>query len=299
LLANPVEGLRVLDLGDAMPDEVARALLGAASLSFYASRVVFCEGEETSLDFRLYNSWFNGDDTVVRNVGSCESVLRCVDSISQSRITASLTAIGIIDRDFIPEEFLAQLPADATALDVHEVEGLFCVPGVVAAVGRHLGIQVAEASYVEQLRQAVSPSQRHKIIVERWKRRLGPLLEGVVAGVGVRDESLDILVGNLPDLFDHENWNFSPVELLQNEKELVERAASSGPVAEFLKIIPNKAFVAIAARIVGVSVPRYVDLVVDALSETKGPLETLGLDIAGVLASHLPERRQSSVDVGE
>ena len=41
VLASPTEGLRTLDVSAELPDDVAEALLGSASLSFYASRVVF------------------------------------------------------------------------------------------------------------------------------------------------------------------------------------------------------------------------------------------------------------------
>ncbi len=52
-------------MGEAVPDDVAGALLGSASLSFYASRVVFCEGTDSSYDAKLYGAWFSGPDTVV------------------------------------------------------------------------------------------------------------------------------------------------------------------------------------------------------------------------------------------
>ena len=66
VLASPTAGLRSIDLEPTLPADVTEALLGSASLSFYASRVVFCEGELTSLDYRLYGAWFRGPDTVVR-----------------------------------------------------------------------------------------------------------------------------------------------------------------------------------------------------------------------------------------
>lgn len=86
VIASPQHGLRPLDLGGELPGDVAEILLGSASLSFYAKRVVFCEGVEKSIDNDLYNAWFSGQDTVVRSVGSSEMVLRCVDALSRSGI---------------------------------------------------------------------------------------------------------------------------------------------------------------------------------------------------------------------
>ena len=76
VLASPTAGLRRIGVESSLPTDVTEALLGSASLSFYASRVVFCEGEATSLDSQVYSSWFRGPDTVVRPVGDCQRVIR-------------------------------------------------------------------------------------------------------------------------------------------------------------------------------------------------------------------------------
>lgn len=137
VLVSPTAGLRTIELGDDLPSDVAEALLGSASLSFYASRVVFCEGEESSLDGQLYNAWFSGADTVVRPVSNCGMVLRCVDALKNSGVAQSLKVVGIIDGDYHSASFLATLPSEIHALTVHEVESLLCLPGVVQAVCDH------------------------------------------------------------------------------------------------------------------------------------------------------------------
>jgi hypothetical protein len=149
---------------------VTEALLGSASLSFYASRVVFCEGEATSLDSKLYTAWFNTSDTVVRPVGDCQRVIRCVDALANSGIASALAAVGIIDGDYHPDAFRASLPAGTTALAVHEVESLLCLPGVVLAVCDHMSRSFDPAVYRNAVAATVSVDQRHKLIIERWKR---------------------------------------------------------------------------------------------------------------------------------
>lgn len=68
VLANPMVGLRLIEVDESLPPDIASELLGSASFSFYATRIIFCEGEETSRDADLYRSWFSGSDTVVRSV---------------------------------------------------------------------------------------------------------------------------------------------------------------------------------------------------------------------------------------
>jgi ATPase subunit of ABC transporter with duplicated ATPase domains len=90
VIANPTSGLRSLELEDGLPDDVAEALLGSATLSFYASRVIFYKGRDGSLDKMLYEAWFNGVDTVVRPVEDCQTVIRCVDAVQASGIARGL-----------------------------------------------------------------------------------------------------------------------------------------------------------------------------------------------------------------
>ena len=54
VLANPTAGMTVIDLDDDLPSDIAETLLGSATLSFYASRIIFCEGDDQSMDNLLY-----------------------------------------------------------------------------------------------------------------------------------------------------------------------------------------------------------------------------------------------------
>lgn len=174
VLASPIEGLRAIDLGEAVPDDVASALLGSASLSFYASRVIFCEGTDSSYDAGLYGAWFNGPDTVVRPVGGCERVLRCVDALRQTGLARSLEAVGLVDRDFHRDEYLSAVPQGVHVTPVHEVESFFALPAVVEAVARHLVKPFDPTSYLDKLKLAISDVQRHGLVIQRWKAAIEP-----------------------------------------------------------------------------------------------------------------------------
>ena len=289
ILASPTAGLRVIDLADDLPSDVAEALLGAASLSFYASRIIFCEGQETSIDTRLYKAWFSTRDTVVRSVGSCQMVLRCVEALRASnKIASSLTVEGIIDRDFHPVQFLDALPDGVHVLKVHEIESLLCLPDIVAAVAKYLGQSFSHEQYVQLLANNVTDAERHKVVIERWKRCLEGGLTGLVATISSRQQSLDALIKDVPTIFNYTNWSFSPEKLLEEEKQRVESASPISSVNAFLAFMPGKKFIAIAAKLLGITDKGYIDIVMNALNCTEGAIATLGTELRQVLTHYLP-----------
>lgn len=289
VLASPTGGLRPLELGVSLPDDVAEVLLGTASFSFYAKRIILCEGDEGSLDVDLYRSWCHGRDTVVRPVGSCEMVLRCVSALDQA-LVAGLTTVGVIDRDFHPSTFIDALPAHVFVLPVHEAEALYSLPSVVGAVADHLAKDFDPGVYVDALRAAVTHIVRHKVILERWKRRLEPQLEGLLSSVKTRADSIDEILNDLPTLFDYTKWAFSPEAVLQEEKSEVERIAAEGGDLDVLRVFPGKAFLAIAAQAVGMVIGDYVGLINSALVATSGSLDALRPKLEVALHGYLPDR---------
>lgn len=291
VLASPKEGLKVLDMGGELPGDVAEILLGAASLSFYARRVVFCEGSETSIDNEFYNAWFRGYDTVVRSVGSSQMVMRCIAALSNSGVANSLQSQGIIDRDFHPSEFIESLNESIHILPIHEVESLLCLPHVVGAVAKHLGREFDTEKYRTDLGNEVSASDRDNIIIERWKRRLGPNLEGLVSTVSTRRKSIDDVALEIPKIFDHTAWSFSPIGILTEEKERIESAIPHGTIETILDLAPGKKFVSLAARAVGMQPLAYRSLIIGALAgDTDDELGALSQELDSELRRYLPPR---------
>lgn len=290
VLASPTAGLRTIDLQGELPHDVTEALLGSASLSFYSSRVDFCEGEMTSLDVQFYSAWFDGPDTVIRAIGPCERVLRCVDAVTNSGIASGLSCIGIIDRDYHAEEFLGAMSSGMFVLGVHEVESLLCLADVVAAVCGHLSQEFSLPAYQAALRSTVNGPQHDQIIIERWRRRMRPNLEALVSGVDKRGMALADLPAQLPTIFDHTTWAFSPKDFLNEEEVRVDAALSGATVDEFLRIIPGKQLLGIAARQTGMSPQAFTNLVLEALAGESDEVKALGEKIEAALVSQLPAR---------
>lgn len=290
VLASPTAGLRTIEVEATLPTDVTEALLGSASLSFYASRVVFCEGTVTSIDNQIYSAWFNGPDTVVRPVGDCQRVIRCVDAVTNSGIALALTPVGLIDHDYHSDAFTNALPVGTRALDVHEVESLLCLPELVEAVCSHVAQRFDVDQYKTELTATITDEERHRIVIERWKRRIEPQLEALVAGVRKRGTNVASLIADLPNVFDHTKWSFSPEGVLIEERDRVDAILPNGTIDQILFLVPGKQMLPVAARQASMSVAPFIKLIVDALSARDGNLLTLGQKIATALAGHLPER---------
>jgi len=290
VLASPTEGLRAIDLGDTVPDDVAEALLGSASLSFYASRVVFCEGTESSYDSRLYGAWFNGPDTVVRPVGGCDRVLRCVDALRQGGLARSLEAVGLIDRDFHSDAYLGSRPEGVQPLLLHEVESLFALPELVAAVAKHNAKEFDAAAYAVKLHQAVTDDQRDALVIQRWKAIVEPHLAGLVSNTSKRGVSPTQLAANLPGIFDVATWTFAPAAILEEQQRVVVDAFTQTDVMAILALAPGKPFLPVAARAVGMDVESYTNLIVKSLRTSNVAEQPLREAIVAALGPYLPAR---------
>ena len=291
VLASPTEGLRSVELESTLPSDITEALLGSASLSFYASRVVFCEGTVTSLDSQIYGAWFNGPDTVVRPVGDCQRVIRCVEALSNLAIASALTSVGVVDRDHYSDAFVSSLPNGVHVLGVHEVESLLCLPDLVVAVCSHVGQSFDAASYRDSLASSVSDAQKHQVAVERWKSRVEPHLVALVADAQKRATNIPDLIAELPSVFDHTKWSFSPENFLTEENDRVNSVLPSGSVEEILKLVPGKHLLHVAARQADMNPAQYTKLVLEALDAKSDALGPLGEKIAAALSPHLPARQ--------
>ncbi|MDA1257913.1 MAG: DUF4435 domain-containing protein [Chloroflexi bacterium] len=182
IVVMPNSQPQVVELKDGLPSDLIEALLGAASFSIHARRIVFCEGQEgKSIDQALYSAWFSDDDTAVVPVGSSSQVTACVDAFRQSKLVAGVEAIGIIDRDYWPDKYLESLPEGMFVLPVHEVENLYCIEEVFKAVATYLGKDhdLTNKLLADFKRDAIGKfsdglfakqvSQRFKMAIEHYK----------------------------------------------------------------------------------------------------------------------------------
>jgi hypothetical protein len=117
-----------------------------------------------------------------------------------------------------------------------------------------------------------------------------PRLEGLVSGVSKRNKPVDELVRDLPDIFDHTKWTFSPQGFLEEEQMRVEAAVAGVDLAELLLLIPGKQFLPVAAMQAGMAPEAYIKLIVNGLTNQPSSFRTLGDKLDAALSPYLPAR---------
>ena len=117
----------VLEANTDLPEELKRAILG------YRRRILFVEGESSSLDLPLYNTLFPGLSVVPK--GSRVEVQRAVSGLRNSRNLHHIEVFGLIDQDDQEKDQIDKLAENGIfALNVCSVEALYYCSDVISAV---------------------------------------------------------------------------------------------------------------------------------------------------------------------
>lgn len=102
---------------EAIPESSLRAILGGRQ------KIIFVEGQGTSLDKRLYEALYPGFRVVPS--GSCRNVIASTKGIAHSKDHHWLTAMAILDRDSRDEFQVERLQSESIqVLSVEEVESV-------------------------------------------------------------------------------------------------------------------------------------------------------------------------------
>ena len=299
--------VEVLPLDAGIPEDVFRSVLGAASFSVIAKRIVFCEGVSGGkIDHKLYEAWFDDPDTAVIPVGSCEEVVQSVAVFNSVDKIKGVKAIGIIDRDYWPDSFFNALPPEINVLEVHEVESLFCLPKVFEAIGIHLHVKQEEIAaryegFLTKAKDSFGGLLFNKQVLERVRRRVSCSTMRLLNDVKP-DEDLAAVKAAIIGVLDPKNWAFDPL-LIFDEEEKTLRASLNGSAEDLLRLFPGKAYLGHAATELGVKADRLIQLVCSALSrpeepeKPKGPADSpqsaaLKTQLIEAMRKHLPSRTE-------
>lgn len=284
----------VIPVGDEIPNDLAQSILGAASFSIFADRIVFCEGDENT-DYSFYSNWFTTPTTVIIPVGGCKDVVDCANVFSNQTIVSGVKAIGIVDRDYWPEQYLDKLPSCVTPLPVHELENIYCLPGIFHAIAQHLSLAQADANerydqFILQARERFKGELLAKQIVERFKCRCSGGLETLMNKLQIISD-LDTLESQCVDILQPTSSGFNPTDIFREERKRLEDALASDPT-QFLTFFPGKVFLPIATKSLGFEPSAYKELVNNALAaDDKSNLFQLRQSIEPVLSEYLPARK--------
>jgi len=297
ILARPNQPPEIIQPGTSLPTEDIASILGAASFSVYAKRLVFCEGrEEKSLDQELLRAWFFEKDTALIPVGGCENVKRCTAAFRVSSVVSGFDAFGIIDRDHWPENYLNNIDG-VHALPVHEVESLYVLKPVYMALALYCGhtpdaVENLYGEAMDGFRQQMRGAISNKLICERFKARAMTLLErGFSSGMNFHDR--DILKNAMVDQFRNVSVVADPTSIWAEEEATVEAALSSSDSMLFLRVLPGKPLIGPAAKSLGLAKERYCELIRVALCSNEPRFASLRKALEDALSPCLPPRTLS------
>ncbi|MEQ8407814.1 MAG: AAA family ATPase [Gammaproteobacteria bacterium] len=268
IVVRPQQEPDLISITDGIPSDIVEDILSAASFSIYASRIIFCEGTESSLDQKLLRAYYNGRSDAVIPVGSCKDVLKCVATFRENNFVEGVQAIGIIDADYWPQQFLDSIPVGSYVLPVHEIESLFCDKDLFICLSEHLGktTEQSEVLYSEFLEEAAARFANgllNKQISERFRCRCSEQVNLALNSLSVDGDEAQVRVNHQLALAP-ERWNISPGDIFDQEKEVIV-AAKTAPFDTLLKTLPGKVYLGILVTKLGLNKESYVELICDAL----------------------------------
>ena len=119
----------ILEPNSELPEELKVAILGGRR------RILFVEGESTSLDCPFYSALI--PEVSVVSQGSCVEVEKAVHGLRESLHLHHAEAFGLIDRDSRGTEEVVDLARKGVfAIDVYSVEGFYYCSEAIEAVAR-------------------------------------------------------------------------------------------------------------------------------------------------------------------
>lgn len=280
---------------NAIPAHVVQEVIGAATLPFYASRVVFFEGEKNSgfaKDF--FQAWFKGSGTFAIAAGNMQSVLAAVSGLRATAVVGA-SVVGVVDRDFYGDEALAALSDGTFVLPVHEVESLICIPAVIEALADHIGLdsRKAIADFHIRVRDEFRGKSLNSVIANRVRSRVADLLSGAF-GANQVDPDIARTSKNHTDSISALNWPVRVQEMFDEEEEKVSRAIAACDET-MLALLPGKHLLSLLTQQLGMNRNEggVAGLAVRGLLGGKEPhdaMSHLESRLEKALMAHLPAR---------
>ena len=233
-----------------IPADVITEVLGAASFSISASRLIFCEGQAQSLDLPILGAWHNCAKTAIVPVGGCDSVRECVSVFRANQITGGLAAFGYIDRDSWPESHLNSA-AFVKPHAVSEIEGLFCIQTVFVALAKFNGFDDHDAntqfsSFISEARTIFAGVMLNKEILNRAKLRVETEQKALLNPIKPNAD-LEQVRSVFSSVAPTGGW-VTYLAGVFGEEELRLNNSLNGCDGNFLKDLPAKSYYAIAAK---------------------------------------------------
>lgn len=202
--------------------------------------IIFCEGENDSLDTIIYRQIYPEFHIIPRAGG--DKVIEATKTIRSNPVLHHLNAYGIIDSDYKEEEEKVALKEHGiTTIAVAEIENLFCVEKVLRIVAEHMAldpdtmvnkiidylIESLNAEFDVQVSSKAEKIIEYKLGAYSKKGNTKEALKEAINETLSRI-NVDKIYGNCEQLFKSamEERNLDKILLLYNRKSLPNRISS-------------------------------------------------------------------------
>lgn len=272
-IARPENKAHLLPETGAIPSEVITEVLGAASFSIAASRLIFCEGKPGSLDLPILRAWHNCTKTAVVPAGGCNAVRECVSVFRAGQVTGGLTAFGYIDRDAWPDHHLTS-DSNVRPHPFNEIEGIFCSEPVFLALAKKNGVAEPHAAFQAFMQEArgrfVGPTL-NKEILQRAKLRVETEQRSLLNPIKPNSE-LEQVKSDFVGVAPSGGWP-SYLQRVFDEEVARLTASLNGPAEHFIRDFPSKSYFKAAAQHMGYLPEKMLEVLVTALELTDAEAE--------------------------
>lgn len=258
-----------------IPEVVKKSILGARR------KIVFVEGEWSSLDYRLYTRIFQ--DASVVPVGPRASVISVVRSIRLSSSYHGISAFGLVDGDYVENGVEELKQHGVFVVDGHAVESIYYSSNIQQMVARRNKEEEEAQRCLESARERVLETFRAPETAVRMCQSRAKALrrERVLFEIDKLDLADDIL-------------ELRGIAFLQDENEKLEDIVEAGDVDRLIKEYPVKKSPVLAeiARALGFRNQRAYEEAVVRLLEADGKALADVRDRFGDLVRAMDEANQ-------
>jgi len=215
---NGLWSWKELDNNEVIPENLYLELLGSKK------PILFVEGEKGSLDFQIYQIYYENFTVIPR--GSCETVIESVKGLKNNEDLHDKKVYGLIDKDFRPDTQITALEEEEIyCLSLNEVENLFLLPGILHIVCEHLSKLNKKEEIFTQIRD-IYEANKDQVIFSSSKYRIYRNFSEKFNAIKTREE-YDIFKQNI---FSEMDQQFTSVILPDKDADIV----------EILKVYPHK-----------------------------------------------------------
>lgn len=279
-----------------VPTAVAADVLGAATLPFYAKRIVFYEGEAgKGFASRFFDAWFDGHETFAIPARSRSSVMEAVSGMSAVGVAAA-EIVGLVDRDSYSDSSIAAAPNGVHVFQLNEIESIVCDPAAIRAIANHLGkdADIAVSAFLEKVRSEFRGKTLNNVVASRVRVQVLDWLSGIFDARQIVADSQEtaanhkssIAAFNLPEKAE---------QAFAQELRRVSEALENG-VEDILQLLPGKHLAALLVPSLGLrGLDELGTLIASALRADSNapatPLGVLGKSLTTAFERYLPLRR--------